>query len=95
MGRFLESYVLQSIGFLSDEKARELDQLAPKLRKAFGVEGETFFEVLANQMRFEPDASDEILQIWTEVKVRAEAQGLSVDPNEFARQFVDANFSDD
>jgi len=65
--------------------------LAPKLAETFGVRV-SWFDQVAIQMGFPSDLPARILKIWQEGKGKAEAQGLAVDPEEFARQFVDINF---
>lgn len=89
--RFLDCYVLSSIGHLDEEQEHALNMMAPKLSEALGVQG-SWFDMVATQMEFSPDLPEKIKKIWDAGKVKAMQQGLSVDPEEFTRQFVDTNF---
>jgi hypothetical protein len=90
--RFLDCYVLSSIGHLDVKQEDVLNMMAPKLSQVFGVKG-SWFEMVAAQMEFPPDLPEKILKIWESGEAKAKAHGLSVDPEEFARQFVDKNFA--
>ena len=89
--RFLECYVLSSIGHLDEQQEHALNMLSPKLSEALGISG-SWFEMVSTQMDFPSDLPTKIRKIWDDGKGKAEGQGLAVDPDEFARQFVDANF---
>ncbi|AEG49274.1 hypothetical protein Sphch_1586 [Sphingobium chlorophenolicum L-1] len=89
--RLLDCYVLQAIGKLDTAQMVALTQIEPKLSQIYGVKG-PWQEIVANQMDFPANLSDEIEQTWEAGRLRAADQGLEVDPGEFARQFVDANF---
>ena len=90
--RFLDCYVLSSIGHLDDVQERALNMMAPKISETLWVRG-SWFEMVAAQMDFPPDLPEKIREIWEAGKTKAEAQGLTVDPREFTQQFVDKNFS--
>ena len=90
--RFLDCYVLSSIGHLDEKQEHALNLMAPKLSETLGCSG-SWFDMVATQMEFPPDLPSKIRQIWETGKARAEDQGLIVDPDEFTRQFVDTNFA--
>jgi hypothetical protein len=89
--RLLECYVLSSIGHLSDQQEHALNLMAPKLAETFQFRG-SWFEIVAKEMDFPPDLPIKIKAIWDSGNAKAVELGLSVDPEEFARQFVDTNF---
>lgn len=89
--RFLDCYVLSSIGHLDEKQENTLIKITPKLSQALGVRG-SWFEIVAAQMEFSSDLPVKILKIWEAGQARAKEHGVSVDPEEFARQFVDKNF---
>jgi hypothetical protein len=90
--RLLDCYVLSSIGHLDEKQENTLSLMAPKLSQALGFKG-SWFEMVAAQMEFSSDLPVKILKIWEAGQARAKEHGVSVDPEEFARQFVDKNFS--
>ncbi|MGQ0661774.1 MAG: hypothetical protein ACT4N3_13015 [Sphingosinicella sp.] len=83
---------MSSIGYLDEKQEYALNMMAPKLSEALGISG-SWFDMVAAHMEFPPDLPGKIKDIWEAGKARAEAQGLTVDPAEFTRQFVDKNFS--
>ena len=90
--RFLDCYVLSSIGHLDEKQENTLNLLGPKLSQTLGIEG-SWLDMVAAQMEFSSDLPEKILKIWEAGQARAKEHGMSVDPEEFARQFVDKNFS--
>lgn len=90
--RLLDCYVLSSIGHLESEHEHALSMLTPKLSQALGTEG-SWFEIVESRMEFPADLPEKIRKIWEAGQAKAKEQGVSVDPGEFARQFVDTNFS--
>lgn len=89
--RFLDCYVLSSIGHLDDDQKHALNMMAPKLAEVLGISG-SWFDIVAVQMDFPADLPQKIKKVWDDGMAKAGEQGLSVDPNEFTRQFVDTNF---
>ena len=90
--RLLDCYVLKSIGELSTQQERALKAMEPKLRSVYGCEG-SWLDIVANQMKFPPTLPAQIMGIWVAGKENAASRGLSVNPDEFTRQFVDTNFT--
>jgi hypothetical protein len=89
--RLLDCYVLHAIGHLGSGQLESLRQMEPKLTQVYGQTG-SWTEIVAAQMNFPPTLPDRIKDIWEAGKARAEQQGLMVEADEFARQFVDTNF---
>lgn len=89
--RLLECYVLNSIGLLGERKERALNLMAPKLAEIFQFRG-TWLEIIGRQMDFPSDLPTKIKAIWESGNAKAAERGLSIDPEDFARQFVDNNF---
>ena len=90
--RLLECYVLSSIGRLDEQQEHALSIMAPKLADTLGLRG-SWFDIISKQMEFPADLPIKIKAIWDSGSAKAATQGLSVDPEEFARQFVDTNFA--
>ena len=89
--RLLDCYVLKAIGHLDEAQEAALQNMEPKFRDAYKVEG-TWFEIVAQQMDFPDHLPNEIERIWTEGSARAAEMGLVAEPKEFTCQFVDNNF---
>ncbi len=89
--RFLDCFVLKAIGHLDAGTEETLRQMESKLSEVFGKQGR-WDELVAHQMDFPDTLPAEIARIWTDGSERARAMDLTVDPHEFARQFVDTNF---
>ncbi|MBB5687805.1 hypothetical protein [Sphingobium boeckii] len=87
----MDCYVLSSIGELDEQQEYALNMMAPKLSSALGING-SWFDMVATQMKFPPNLPLKIKQIWENGKAKADAAGYSVDPEQFAREFVDTNF---
>lgn len=90
--KLLDCYVLSSIGHLAEDQEQALNAMAPKLAETFGVRG-SWFDIVATQMNLPHDFPQNIKRIWLQGKAKAEEQGFSVDPEEFAHHFVDTNLS--
>jgi len=89
--KLIDCYVLSSIGHLDAQQEYTLNMMAPKLSAALGISG-SWFEMVETQMEFPPNLPLKIKQIWEDGKAKAEASGYTVDPELFAREFVDTNF---
>ena len=89
--RLLDSYVLKAIGCLDPQQEAGLVAMEPKLAEVYGSTG-GWDAIVAGQMDFPEGLSTQILQIWEAGKRKAAELGVVPDPNEFTRQFVDANF---
>lgn len=89
--RLLDSYVLWSIGHLDRSSAAGLERMEPKLQQVYHDDG-IWQDIVARQMEFPDTLPATIKRIWENGEAKAAAQGWSVDPLEFTRQFVDTNF---
>lgn len=91
--RLLECYVLNSIGQLDDAQRGTLEKMETKLASVYGMSG-SWLDIVSAQMDFPESLPDQIRDFWSKYLDQAKAQGMSVDPNEFAVTFVDQNFPD-
>jgi hypothetical protein len=89
--RFLDCYVLDSIGQLDEPQRLGLETMEPMLAKALGRKG-SWQEMVSAQMEFSESMPEKIRQIWHGYLDRAKQQGDSVSPNEFVAEFIDQNF---
>lgn len=90
--RFLEGYVLKSIGSLAPGEEMQLREMTPKLRSMLKRTG-TWDEILAAEMQFPPDLAASIREIWEQNRKIAQDGGEVLRPDEFARLFVETNFA--
>ncbi len=90
--RLLDCYVLNAIGALGSQQAAALAAMEPKLGEVYGMSG-GWQDIVVEQMGFPHDLPVQIRAIWDAGKARATQLGQAVDPQEFARQFVDTNFT--
>ncbi|TVL06944.1 hypothetical protein AYI82_15265 [Shewanella algae] len=54
----------------------------------------SWLDIVNAQMEFPESLPGQIKDFWSKYLDQAKAQGMSVDPNEFAISFVDQNFPD-
>jgi hypothetical protein len=88
--RLLECYVLDAIDQLDDSQRNTLQLMEPKLEKLYGVPG-TWKEIVGAQMDFPQAFPEKIRDVWNKNLALAREHGAAVDPNEFAKAFVDQN----
>jgi hypothetical protein len=91
--RLLECYVLNCIDQLDDSQRATLVKMEPKLSGVYKMNG-SWLDIVNAQMEFPESLPGQIKDIWSKYLDQAKAQGMSVDPNEFAMSFVDQNFPD-
>lgn len=89
--RFLEWYVLDAIGHLGDAQREALVKMEPKLSQLYQSTG-SWDEIIAQQVEFPSSFKDQIRKNWMDGVIRAEASGVVVTPDGFAKAVVDANF---
>jgi hypothetical protein len=89
--RLLDCYVLDAIHQLDDVQRASLQKTEPKLRAAYGVDG-SWLEIVRAQMALPDSLSDTIYIQWLAYLSHAKMCGKTVEPNEFVKSFVDANF---
>ncbi|WP_175154715.1 hypothetical protein [Achromobacter piechaudii] len=90
--RLLECYVLHAIGHLDAKQGDLSKAMEPKLAEIFGAKG-TWIDIVSAQVGFAPEMSGKIRAIWEAGVLKSQQMGLDVDPNDFAVEFVDTNFS--
>lgn len=90
MLRLLECYVLKAIGELSEESARNLKAMEPKMAEAYGTQG-TWDEVIAKEMGLPDTMPGLILQKWNHIQAIARREGEPLTGQQFAELFVDSN----
>lgn len=91
--RLLECYVLNCIDQLDDNQRETLANMEPKLSSIYKMNG-SWLDIVNAQMEFPESLPGQIKDFWSKYLDQAKAQGISVDPNEFAMSFVDQNFPD-
>jgi hypothetical protein len=91
--RFLDAYVLWTIGALPQEQNSQLQQMTPKLRETWKCSGEHWHEALASAMQFPATLPDAIREMWTKNKALDSANRSKLSPLDFAYLFVDQNFN--
>ena len=90
--RLLECYVLNAMGELTDDHRSALEKMQPMLLKIFGKTG-TWDQIIAAEMEFPPTLPSRIKELWHKNMARiSEVKGAMLDPEDFARLFVDENF---
>lgn len=90
--RLTECYVLWAIGKLHPKEESSLQAMTPKLNKLYGCDG-TWQEVLGSILAISGDATKKIRLLWGKYSEQAALNGLELEPEDFARQFVDQNFN--
>lgn len=91
--RVLECFVLDAVGELAPAHRTALERATPRLHSLYAVEGD-WIAVVSQVMHFPPTLGDAIRAKWNSFREAVLRGGGAVDPEEFARMFVDANFAD-
>jgi hypothetical protein len=73
--RLVECYVLDAIGELGDQQARQLADMTPRLRELYSTDG-GWQQIIATQLAFPPDAAGHLRQMWARADPRARADPL-------------------
>lgn len=89
--RFLDGYVLDSIGKLGDEERARLEGLEPLLWETFGTRS-PWKEVLEQQLQFPSTFQAQIRLAWERCQSASRSAGHDLDPFEFMIGFINANF---
>lgn len=91
--RFVDAWVLKTIGHLDAATEAYCDAMVPQLRQSFGVAGGGWVQIVEQQMKFTPELPAQIRKIWEDGKKRfEEGNGQPADPVQFAMTFIDRNF---
>lgn len=86
--RLIECFVLRSIGKLSIDQNATLTKMEPKLREIYKQSG-SWYEIILNQMAFPTELPKQIFDVWNQELITATKNGDSLDPEKFAREYVD------
>ncbi len=91
--RLLDSYVLAATGCMHADAEQALKDMEPKLRKAYGLEGD-WKSIVEQRMNFRPGMPRAIREVWDKgaIKFMKANGGTPPDPREFTRHFVDTHF---
>lgn len=90
--RLLECYVLWSVDELAPDQAEKLEEMTPRLAATYSVDGR-WQDIVAAQMEFPPDLPGALRGIWERTLANAGGQRNVVDPEVWAQQVVDSNFT--
>ena len=85
----MDSYVLNIIGELRYEKGAELFAVA---RQAYGG-GPDWLTIMRTRFQLSRAMEDLVRQMWVTEQGRAEQEGTTLTPEDFARRVVDENFA--
>lgn len=89
--RLLESYVLSTIGELSEKDASNLAAMSPKLRQLYGLDGD-WYEIIAKIMDIDSELTARIISDW-EINIKASREnGMPLNSQHFAENIADSNF---
>jgi len=89
--RLLECFVLWSVGQLPMEQAARLEEMAPKLAVVYGTSG-SWQNLVVSEMEFSEGISEALRGMW-ERTVDNAGDALDIDPEIWAQQVVDSNFT--
>jgi hypothetical protein len=90
--KLLESYVLWSIGELSEAEQKSLAAMTPKLQSIYGTVG-SWQEIVASMMRMPADMPASIQRMWARNTEIARKSRFTLTPQKFAQMFVDENLA--
>ena len=88
----IECYVLWEVDRLPQGQADALESMAPKLAATYGADG-TWQDIVAAQMGFYPGLPEALRGMWDRTLVSAGGGQDAVDPEHWAQQVVDSNFT--
>lgn len=89
--RLLELYVLSAIGQLGKREIEQLEALTPYLQRTYARQG-LWQDILEAELRLSVTTRASIRDHFAGFEIHMRQQGLLVDPQKYAEQFVDANF---
>lgn len=90
--RLLECYVLWAVGQLSAEDAESLEAMSASLAATYGRDG-TWQRIVAAEMEFPAELPSALRGMWERTLGDAGDKRDSIDPESWARQVVDTNFT--
>ncbi|WP_439863547.1 hypothetical protein [Pseudomonas antarctica] len=83
--------MLSAIDELTEEQRAALSALEPKLHELYGKQG-NWSDIVASQMDFPESLVGKIKELWRVNSEKFAQAGVQIDAEDFARNFVDANF---
>lgn len=92
MLRFLDGYVLDSIGMLDQPVDEFFTANLHNLTSALGVQGNSWQEAVEEAMDIPPEGRDALRNLWQQAVILDQENGFIPDPLTFAREFVDFRF---
>ncbi len=87
--RLIELYVIDAVGALTPEQAKNLDAMAPKLCQLYGASD--WRSAIARAMAFPETMPESIRELWNKNQEIAKQNGTELTAEAFAVMFVDAN----
>jgi len=87
----LESYVLDTIGALSDERAKQASRV---VQRVFDREPGNWRAGLREEFGLAPGTDDQLRAMWLQARAVASRQQSDITPDQFAAMVVEENFSD-
>lgn len=90
---FFEDYVLDTIGEMTPERSREIQEL--NLRRIFKTRSAAWREVLEETLHLSETLPLAILDLWFRNRAAARKQGAAYDPRAFAMDLVDHYLAED
>lgn len=89
--RLLECYVLFAIDQLDVDQLEILRRMEPKLALTYNRTG-TWSQIIHDEMGFPDSLPMKIREVWNSNLASIRKSGQAIDPNEFAKTFIDQNF---
>ncbi len=94
MLRLLDAYVLDALGALDEETARNNAAMVDKLSAALHVEADTWQDAVEKAMNMPPDSRDALRAMWEQHVHRTLQEGSTPDVLDWTHGLVDSRFSD-
>ena len=88
--RLLELYVLWAIGELAEKETSFMEEITPKLRSSYKMEGD-WQRIIEGVMELPPHLPGKIRELWNRNLEIARTAGVVLPPQHFAEFFVDEN----
>lgn len=89
---FFEKYVLDVIGKLPQDKIDILQHI--NLQATFSTRSSEWKDVIREVLKLSSTIDIAILSYWYKKREIAQAQGITIDPDLFSKEFVDAYFEE-
>jgi hypothetical protein len=89
--KFIEAYILDAIGQLTDDERQQLAKVEPILRDALKLDGD-WKQIVEQQMDIGPEFSVQVKKLWEKNRGLAAAAGETLSPRDFVVMFVDHHF---